>query len=82
MGADSIQVEPSKVKFTGVEADGNNLIYQTNQGPLTIQNGKNKTITAMNMTNRIISLPKINKNVAENLWFMEDDFATDENNLD
>ena len=85
VGQDSIQVEPSKIKFNSVKAVGNSLVYQTSQGTLTLKNcskDKSKSVTVMNMTNRAVIIPTLNKNVAENLWFMDDNFISDDTNLD
>ena len=54
------------------EISGKNVIFKTDAGTLTLKNTFAKNITILDGNGEEFS---INKNVAENLWFMEDDFA-------
>ena len=73
-GTDSIMVALDDTSIIDVETKGKDIVYYfADNGTLTVTGGAGKTITVMDADKKKITPPK--KNVAENLWFMEDDFA-------
>ena len=68
---DAVQFDTENITDISREISGKNVIYSTNVGTLTLKNASTKNITLIDSNGDDFTL---NKNVAENLWFMEDNF--------
>ena len=68
---DAVQFDTENITDISREISGKNVIYSTNVGTLTLKNASTKNITLIDSNGDDFTL---NKNIAENLWFMEDNF--------
>ena len=81
-GNDSICMALDDNTILDVEINGKNIVYYTNEGNFTVQGGKDKDIILMDENKSPITAPNASKNVAENIWFLEDDDNFVANDLD
>ena len=71
--ADEIQIDTYDIAVKGVETVGNDITYKTSEGTITIKNGKGKTLNINDGNGVAIGISNASKNVAETVWFLEDD---------
>ena len=85
-GDDKIKITSGAV--TGVSISSSNVIFKTASGNVTVKSGKGKDITLIdyrgNETTQkyTVSTSTMSARVSENLWFMEDDFVSEDAQLD
>ncbi len=85
VGQDKIKFE---VAITSHTVSNKDVIFKTSQGDLTVKNGKGKKITVVDSngnstTQAYTSSSSSYANVYdEDIWFMDDNFVSDENRID
>ena len=77
---DAIQFDTTNIAITNVATVGSNVVYYTDAGNLTVKSGKTKKITLIDSNGAEFTYS--NKNVAEDILFMEDNFISEDANLD
>ena len=79
---DTIQVDTSEIEISSAETIGTNVVIETSEGNITLKGGKNKTLNFEDLNGGIIGIVNSSKNVAEDILFMDDNFISDDTNLD
>ena len=77
---DAIQFDTVNISITNVDTVGSNVVYYTDAGNLTVKSGKTKKITLIDGNGAEFTYS--NKNVAEDILFMDDNYISDDTNLD
>ncbi len=70
---DAIQFDTENISITNRATVGSNVIFTTDAGTLTVKNAKTKKITLLDYDGEDFSYTNSSKNVAEKIWFLEDD---------
>ena len=70
---DAIQFDTENISITNRATVGSNVVFTTDAGTLTVKNAKTKKITLLDSDGEEFSYTKSSKNVAENIWFLDDD---------
>ena len=81
---DSIYLDKNKINISKTKGSvsGSNYIIKTDKGNLTLKGAASKTINLFDTSGKAISLSTTSKNVAENIWFLEDDNNFTSNDID
>ena len=72
---DAIQIDTTKINVESSVKSGTNCVITTSEGNITLKGAASKNINLIDENDENISIPMASKYVAENLWFMEDDFV-------
>ncbi|MBQ7704049.1 MAG: calcium-binding protein, partial [Selenomonadaceae bacterium] len=67
---DVIQIDTQEIEILSVETVSANMVYYTDAGNLTVKKGKGKKIELVDQNGDAIKISSINKNVAEDFWFL------------
>ena len=72
---DSIYLDKDEINISKTKGSvsGSNYIIKTDKGNLTLKGAASKSINLFDTSGKAISLSTTSKNVAENVWFLEDD---------
>ena len=77
---DAVQFDTTNIAITNVETISSNVVVTTEQGTLTIKNAKTKKISFIDENGEKFTYS--NKNVAEDILFMDDNYISDELQID
>ena len=77
---DSIQFDTVNISITSVATVGYNVVYSTDAGDLTVKSAKTKKIKLLDSNGAEFTYS--NSKVAEDILFMEDNYISDETQLD
>ena len=72
---DAIQIDTTEINVESSVKSGTNCVITTSEGYITLKGAASKNINLIDENDENISIPMASKYVAENLWFMEDDFV-------